>query len=419
MPASPRRWWWSASSTAEGLDAPRARPRGVHRAGVAVEGGVGRHHHPPAPLARRLPRLEPRALHHGRGPVGRGAQGLRRAPPGRADLPRQAARQLGPQAPYRGLRPRGREPRDQGLAVVFQLSDRGQPPANSSRSRRPGPRPCWAIPASPSIPTTSATASGRRATRSCRWSAAASRSSPTPMPIPQTGSGAVKITPAHDFNDFEVGRRHGLPLVNVFDRDARLNDAVPAALSRPRPLRRAQAHRRRSRGAGPRRQDRGPHADGALWRPLRRRDRAVADRPVVLRRQDAGGAGDRGGRARPHRLRAAAVGEHLLRMDAQHPAVVHLAPDLVGPSDPGLVRARRPRLRRGDRGRGARGAPAALRRATWRSSATPTCSTPGSPRRCGRSRPWAGPRRRRRSRAITRPTCWSPASTSSSSGSRG
>jgi valyl-tRNA synthetase len=44
---------------------------------------------------------------------------------------------------------------------------------------------------------------------------------------PETGSGAVKITPAHDFNDFEVGRRHGLELINIFDRDARLNDAVP------------------------------------------------------------------------------------------------------------------------------------------------------------------------------------------------
>ncbi len=44
---------------------------------------------------------------------------------------------------------------------------------------------------------------------------------------PETGSGAVKITPAHDFNDFEVGRRHGLALINIFDADARLNDAVP------------------------------------------------------------------------------------------------------------------------------------------------------------------------------------------------
>src|SRR6202043_894584 len=46
---------------------------------------------------------------------------------------------------------------------------------------------------------------------------------------PEAGSGAVKITPAHDFNDFEVGRRHGLAMINIFDADARLNDNVPAA----------------------------------------------------------------------------------------------------------------------------------------------------------------------------------------------
>ncbi|WP_026180078.1 valine--tRNA ligase [Hahella ganghwensis] len=34
------------------------------------------------------------------------------------------------------------------------------------------------------------------------------------------GTGCVKITPAHDFNDYEVGKRHQLPLVNIFDRDA-------------------------------------------------------------------------------------------------------------------------------------------------------------------------------------------------------
>src|SRR5580698_3207072 len=39
---------------------------------------------------------------------------------------------------------------------------------------------------------------------------------------PEKGTGAVKITPAHDFNDFEVGRRHDLPLINVFDEEARL-----------------------------------------------------------------------------------------------------------------------------------------------------------------------------------------------------
>src|SRR5215204_5156831 len=40
---------------------------------------------------------------------------------------------------------------------------------------------------------------------------------------PEKGTGAVKITPAHDFNDFEVGRRHDLPLINVLDIEGRLN----------------------------------------------------------------------------------------------------------------------------------------------------------------------------------------------------
>jgi len=39
---------------------------------------------------------------------------------------------------------------------------------------------------------------------------------------PEKGSGAVKITPAHDFNDFEVGRRHGLPMISIFDPQAGL-----------------------------------------------------------------------------------------------------------------------------------------------------------------------------------------------------
>ena len=46
---------------------------------------------------------------------------------------------------------------------------------------------------------------------------------------PAKGSGAVKITPAHDFNDFAVGQRHALAMINVFDRDAHMNDAVPEA----------------------------------------------------------------------------------------------------------------------------------------------------------------------------------------------
>jgi valyl-tRNA synthetase len=44
---------------------------------------------------------------------------------------------------------------------------------------------------------------------------------------PEKGSGAVKITPAHDFNDFQVGKRHGLPMINVLDDFGRINEAAP------------------------------------------------------------------------------------------------------------------------------------------------------------------------------------------------
>jgi valyl-tRNA synthetase len=42
------------------------------------------------------------------------------------------------------------------------------------------------------------------------------------------GSGAVKITPAHDFNDYEMGLRHSLPQINIFTPDAKLNENAPA-----------------------------------------------------------------------------------------------------------------------------------------------------------------------------------------------
>ncbi len=44
---------------------------------------------------------------------------------------------------------------------------------------------------------------------------------------PAFGSGCVKITPAHDFNDYEIGQRHGLAVINIMTPDASLNDNVP------------------------------------------------------------------------------------------------------------------------------------------------------------------------------------------------
>ena len=46
---------------------------------------------------------------------------------------------------------------------------------------------------------------------------------------PEFGTGCVKITPAHDFNDYAMGTRHNLDRINIFDADAVLNEAVPEA----------------------------------------------------------------------------------------------------------------------------------------------------------------------------------------------
>ncbi len=55
------------------------------------------------------------------------------------------------------------------------------------------------------------------------------------------GTGVVKVTPAHDFNDHAVGQRHGLPVIGILTLDAKLNDAAPAAY---RGLDRYEARRR-------------------------------------------------------------------------------------------------------------------------------------------------------------------------------
>ncbi len=46
---------------------------------------------------------------------------------------------------------------------------------------------------------------------------------------PEFGTGCVKITPAHDFNDYEMGKRHNLEMINIFNIDAMMNSNVPQA----------------------------------------------------------------------------------------------------------------------------------------------------------------------------------------------
>ena len=46
----------------------------------------------------------------------------------------------------------------------------------------------------------------------------------------EQGSGALKVTPAHDFNDYEIGKRHKLELINIFEKNGKLNHLVPKEL---------------------------------------------------------------------------------------------------------------------------------------------------------------------------------------------
>ena len=190
---------------------------------------------------------------------------------------------------------------------------------------------------------------------------------------PEKGSGAVKITPAHDFNDFEVGKRHKLRA------DQHLRRQGASSTMRCRRSIAAWIASRRASWSSPIMEALGllerieptthavPHAQRG-----NARDRVMADRPVVRERGGAGQAGDRRGRGRQHALRAAELGEDLLRVDAQHPALVHLAPALVGASDPGVVRAGSARLlrRRLDeaRQRALRSIGQSLRRRSWTST---------------------------------------------------
>ena len=171
---------------------------------------------------------------------------------------------------------------------------------------------------------------------------------------PDKGSGAVKITPAHDFNDFEVGKRHGLPRINVLDKEGSLSLVDNEDYLRGLP-------------------------EGALMlaEELHSVDRYAARKKIVARLEELGFIEkiEPNTHMVPHGDRSNVVIEPYLTdqwyVDAktlakpaiaavragatqfvpknwektyfdwmrEHRALVHLAPALVGPPDPGLVRA--------------------------------------------------------------------------------
>ena len=149
------------------------------------------------------------------------------------------------------------------------------------------------------------------------------------------GTGAVKVTPAHDPNDFECGRRLGLPAINILHPDGRLNDnAGPYADLDIAEARKQVVADLEAQGllAGVTR----PPARGAALRPLRHAGAAAALRAVVHAHGAARRARHRRGARGPRRAASEELGEHLLPLDGEHPRLGDLAAALVGPPHPGL-----------------------------------------------------------------------------------
>ncbi len=158
---------------------------------------------------------------------------------------------------------------------------------------------------------------------------------------PEFGTGAVKVTPAHDPNDFEIGLRHSLPMPTIMDTKARITDTgtefdgldrfearvkVREALAEQgrivaekRPYLHSVGHSERS---------------GEVIEP-----RLVA--AVVGQGRVAGQGCRRRGSQRRHRDSPAQPGAPLVRLGRQHARLVHLASAVVGPPHPDLARPQR------------------------------------------------------------------------------
>ena len=297
---------------------------------------------------RRLVRLGSTSLHDGRR-IGEGRARRVQAPARcRPRVSHRGPRQLVPGLPDERQRPRGhrRHPRPgrSGRSATTSSTPRPASPIRSRRSpsRRPAPRRSSATPPWPSIRDDP------------RYAALVGRTVRIPfverdVPIiaddvvdPAFGTGAVKITPAHDHDDHETGLRHGLPAPTVLADDASITETGTRYDGMDRYV---------ARGAivadldGARRSGRDdPARDG--HRPVRaqrRRRRTAAQDPVVRPDRPARGACPRGDPPRPDADPAGALREDLGALADQHPRLERLAPAVVGSPHPGLVLPRRPR----------------------------------------------------------------------------
>ena len=158
------------------------------------------------------------------------------------------------------------------------------------------------------------------------------------------GSGAVKITPACDPTDFAMAGRHNLEIIKIMDDSAVINEngGIYKGQDRYEAGRTSSATSRRAAISS----DRGLQPQHRPLLPLQDRHRARRLGAVVRQDRAPGQDGHRRRRQGRHEAHPLHVGGHLFRVDEQHPRLVHLAADLVGPPDPRLdLRG----VRRGDR----------------------------------------------------------------------
>ena len=161
---------------------------------------------------------------------------------------------------------------------------------------------------------------------------------------PEFGTGAVKVTPAHDPNDFEAGLRHNLPQIEVIDEHNKMNaNAGPYAglerfAARARVVEDLAAQ---SFLVGTK------DYTVALGKCDRSRNhrRAAALDAVVHQDQATRRKSDRRRRNRRDHDRPRQLSPDVSQLDEQHPRLVHLASTLVGTSHSGMALL----LRRGDR----------------------------------------------------------------------
>ena len=158
---------------------------------------------------------------------------------------------------------------------------------------------------------------------------------------PKFGTGAVKVTPAHDPNDFEIGRRHNLPAPTILDEGAQIVDTGTRFDGMDRFEARA-AVKEELRAQGRIVAEKIPyiHSVGHCSRS----DDVIEPRLSTQWFVKVGAAGQgrrRRGAGRPDRHPPAGAGAQVFRLGRQHARLVHLPAAVVGAPDPGLVRTGR------------------------------------------------------------------------------